>query len=451
MKKWIFTLSVTLTSLMSQPIWAHGPVYSVLALQVSNAESLAAFKLQRQQQLDAFQLKKMQEFIAFKAKRNTELAAFRTKLLEQWGEVEVSDKTKIVNYPEPQIKTVVDFENQNIVVSVLHTENEPLQRNKILSALSKLTEINTSTDGSQPRPIDILKFYAANDTFDDIETLVDSAEVVIETPTIDDQDLAQEAAIFAQQQQLERQQIDIMADALQVEPINLELLHNAIDTQTRTASVIARNQINNAQKQSSNTLRTKRITRLTINIRPKSFTQRINEIKPLAMKYAHTWDISLPLIVAVIHTESSFNPLAVSQIPAYGLMQIVPISAGVDVNQLLYKKREPLDKDYLFVANQNIEAGTAYLHLLSNRYLAKITDPNTRLLCTIAAYNTGVGNVARAFSKGKSHRLDDNTLSLINAMAAEQAYQQLLNNLPYDETRKYLKKVTTLMREYQNI
>ena len=151
-------------------------------------------------------------------------------------------------------------------------------------------------------------------------------------------------------------------------------------------------------------------------------------------------DVPAPLIVAMIHTESSFNPLAVSHIPAYGLMQVVPTSAGIDVNEFLHSKREPLEKDYLFIADQNVEAGSAYLHLLNNRYLAKITDPQTRLYCAIAAYNTGVGNVTKAFTDGRTTRMSDSVAAEINAMAPQQAYELLLTKLPYEENPQVFKE-----------
>ena len=96
------------------------------------------------------------------------------------------------------------------------------------------------------------------------------------------------------------------------------------------------------------------------------------------------------------YTESSFNPVAVSPIPAY--TQIVPGSAGRDVTKMHFGKEQPLSPEYLFTADKNIEVGIAIPNILDKRYLVKIKDPLSRKYCTIAAYNTGAGNVAKAFT-----------------------------------------------------
>ena len=89
--------------------------------------------------------------------------------------------------------------------------------------------------------------------------------------------------------------------------------------------------------------------------------------------------------------------------------------------------------------------GSAYLHILYYKYLSKIKDPQSRLYCTIAAYNTGAGNVARAFIGTN----DKNRAALvINKMSPDEVYEKLVNDLKYNETREYLKKVTLRMDSY---
>lgn len=149
------------------------------------------------------------------------------------------------------------------------------------------------------------------------------------------------------------------------------------------------------------------------------------------------------LIYAIIETESAFNPYAMSHIPAYGLMQIVPQSAGRDAYRFLYKKDGTPSKNYLFQADNNIEMGAVYLHLLFSRYLATIQNPQSQEYCCIAAYNTGSGNVLKAFHSDRQQ-----AVSKINTLSADQVYRHLRNHLTYQEARHYLEKVTRKKQAY---
>lgn len=163
---------------------------------------------------------------------------------------------------------------------------------------------------------------------------------------------------------------------------------------------------------------------------------------------AQKWNIDPALVMAITHTESHFNPLARSHIPAFGLMQIVPASAGKDASKLMYGKARLLTSDELYNPNFNLDTGSAYLSMLHTRYLKGIKDPQSRLYCAIAAYNTGTGNVAKAFIGRASMQ---RAYGVINGLSSERVFQILQQDLPYEETRKYLVKVTKHLQTYQKL
>ena len=68
----------------------------------------------------------------------------------------------------------------------------------------------------------------------------------------------------------------------------------------------------------------------------------------------------------------------------------------------------------------------------------------------IAAYNTGAGNVAKAFNKDRTRNIRK-AAEVINTMEPNEVYQQLLESLPYDETKLYLKKVYGRIAQYEKI
>ena len=106
------------------------------------------------------------------------------------------------------------------------------------------------------------------------------------------------------------------------------------------------------------------------------------------------------LLHAVIHAESAFNPMALSNKGAQGLMQLMPDTAT------------DMGVADAFDANQNIRGGARYLAMLLKNF-----NGDARL--ATAAYNAGPG-----------------------------AVQKYRGVPPYDETQVYVERVATLRDRY---
>lgn len=183
----------------------------------------------------------------------------------------------------------------------------------------------------------------------------------------------------------------------------------------------------------------RKIVSITIDMPSDATLKKAKSFEKDVLKYSKKEKIDPALVFAIMHSESSFNPMARSHIPAYGLMQIVPKSAGLDVSKRIYGKEKIFSPKYLYDSSNNIMAGTTYLNILYYSYLANIEDELSRYYCTIAAYNTGAGNVAKTFTKNTNI---NEASKIINKMTPEEVYKKLLKDLPYDETKNYLKKVS---------
>lgn len=158
------------------------------------------------------------------------------------------------------------------------------------------------------------------------------------------------------------------------------------------------------------------------------------------------YDIPEDLIYAIIKTESNFNPYAVSWANAYGLMQIVPKTAGHDVFNIVKGKSGMPSPEYLYNPVNNIDTGTAYFHLLKTRYLKGINSPTSLQYSMISAYNGGAGGVFNTFGGGKTTALNN-----INSSQPNQVYWALTKKHRNAEARRYLEKVTNYKKEFHTM
>ena len=165
--------------------------------------------------------------------------------------------------------------------------------------------------------------------------------------------------------------------------------------------------------------------------------------RPSVEKYAAQYNVSPSLVLAVIRTESNFNPFAVSGAPAYGLMQLVPTSGGRAALKRVQGVDQTPTAEYLLDPDHNIELGTAYLSVLGHTEFQAVGNPDSRDYCVIAAYNTGSRNVTRIFASEKNAAIDN-----INGLPPPALFDKLRTGLPYDETREYVVRVTGYRKQF---
>ncbi|EJS4017063.1 membrane-bound lytic murein transglycosylase MltC [Vibrio parahaemolyticus] len=176
------------------------------------------------------------------------------------------------------------------------------------------------------------------------------------------------------------------------------------------------------------------------------FSKRSYQYADIVRRASKKYDIPEDLIYAIIKTESSFNPYAVSWANAYGLMQVVPKTAGRDVFKLVKNKSGQPSPEYLFNPENNIDTGTAYFYILKNRYLREVQHPTSLEYSMISAYNGGTGGVLNTFNRSDRKR----AMRDLNSLQPNQVYWALTKKHPNAEARRYLEKVTNFKKEFNS-
>ncbi|HTO19863.1 MAG TPA: transglycosylase SLT domain-containing protein [Pseudomonas sp.] len=384
-----------------------------LTLTGARAESeFEAFRRSQQAQRQEFAATRGAEFEAyqrelaagFAAYSNSYAAAVRERqreLAAHWRNAELSSKTRWVEYSGDQtVQRVVDFEANRITLNFRQEAGVP-DRARLLSEMRGLL----STDVADA---------ARNDP---LTTAVEQA-VSQAAPGLVERSAGENKAVLSE-------------------------LFSSPAPSDREVRQVSEQLIEQAQTTQSNGLVT-----ISVPLPEQRPASKAREFLADAREQGSRWKIEPALILAVMHTESAFNPLARSPVPAYGLMQIVPGSAGKDATELVYGQSRVVAPSYLYDSAKNIQLGAAYLHLLQTRYLKAVKDPESRLYCAIAAYNTGAGNVARSYT-GTTNI--NKAAEQINRLSPKANFEHMRTRLPYEETRNYLQRVASRLPSYRSL
>jgi membrane-bound lytic murein transglycosylase C len=248
----------------------------------------------------------------------------------------------------------------------------------------------------------------------------------------------------------------IAADPDRVEPGGAPLLKGLFATRSGkpvtpdNARKFARRMVNRHAKRSrvkGEDGRSRVVASVKIPMIPDHLRKRAQKYEHIVKEQARIRSLDPELVFSIIETESYFNPQARSPVPAFGLMQLVPVTGGKEAYRIVYGEDKQPSQELLYQPEANVTLGSAYFQRLYFTYMKGIQNDRSRLWCAIASYNTGPSNLYRTFSeKGK-----DQAIRRINSMSSEEVYRYLVNNLPYRETRNYVKKVRKKMPKYKRL
>ncbi len=365
---------------------------------------------------------------------------YRKEIKEKWGVAELSSKTEYIHYNEEnKTKVLTDFENDTIEVSILEADNlsdnevDKIIRKAVIDSLGKQPEViassqvdfdtvdNKKINGPLPAPT-VLNHLGIAST-EGLDSLLNKVEVVPEKQQ-------EEIVVKRTKNRLEKQIASLE---------NFTSNDEAAPEQVQASKVliVSMKKEKEAVTNDAHELTKKNIKTYKINLKRDRYKKAEQYLK-FVEKNAFKWQLSEQFILAIMETESHFNPMAKSYVPAYGLMQIVPSTAGADVKTKILGEKGKPTPNLLFNGSDNIKYGSAYIHILMTRYLKEIENPTSRLYCAIASYNTGIGNVARAFNKGKKGRLK--AMKIINTLSPDEVYN-IIKKRTHTETQRYLDKV----------
>lgn len=395
----------------------------------SQQTSYEDFKRERLSQQRSFTTKHYSAFKAYKKKHRDDLQAFKKNIAKKWGYSDVNDRHAVVIYSESlNEKVIIDFANNEVSVSntldgdadkalqllnnVLSQDINDIKNTQILAISSKPTK---AVKNSVAESFGIEQKNVPDLLVNIQDKVVDESKVVENTVNSITQQVEELKTRLVKLPKSEQKEEKAFIQQLVVEKEKTNKHLQAIATGAKKANHVKR------LKVSSSRLK-----------RAKKYQEFVN-------LNAARYKLPSSLVYAIIETESSFNPLAQSPIPAFGLMQVVPTSAGVDVNQYLIKKKQPPSTNVLFEAETNVLFGSTYYNILYNRYFRSVKDPLSRMYCSVAAYNTGPGNVAKLFTKNGSMSLSSAAKS-INKLSPDDILNTIKSNA-HPETQNYITKI----------
>jgi membrane-bound lytic murein transglycosylase C len=375
-------------------LWAQDTTETISA----SKENYPAYLSEQKAELAQFQSLSQSEFDAWRNNNENQFNAFKKKIARQWGNYRGSSNKTWVEYADnARSRSVVDFKNGIVTVEVLEPK----------------TEVRVA----------VVK-----------KSLRDAVERVITSPGDLLDGLSQKSGTESPSAVLTNQVSD--SSGIPVSQRNVASFANHI---------VEAHPLKKADMADSGVVSYS----LSFPLVPDHLVRRMTPFIPVVRKYCLVYDLDAAQVLAIIHTESYFNPVAYSTSHAVGLMQLVPEKGARDALKFISNSTEVNipTLESLFDPEINIHLGCAYLYLLKTRDFGEVTNKDCGMYCSIASYNGGPACIANAFTGGNFLPPAIRAINSLNNPS--RVYQFLIGNLPALETRRYLEEVVQRTRLYE--
>jgi len=174
---------------------------------------------------------------------------------------------------------------------------------------------------------------------------------------------------------------------------------------------------------------------------------QISDYDKFIKRYSKNIDWDWRLLASLIYQESRFDPEIKSWAGAYGLMQLMPVTA----------KRFGAAADS--PPEVNIKAGTKFIKWIDNNLKDSVPDQQERIKFILAAYNAGLGHIYDARRLARANGRDPNVWEgnvdffIINKSNPEYYDRELIKYgyLRGQETYNYVKEVFDRYEMYHEL
>jgi len=178
------------------------------------------------------------------------------------------------------------------------------------------------------------------------------------------------------------------------------------------------------------------------SVKKGSISPYDKEIKKYSREIGWDWR----LIASLIYEESKFQHDLVSYAGAYGIMQLMPVTAetfGVGAESS---------------AEEHIKAGVRFIQRMDNNFLNDVPDKTERQKFVIASYNLGEGHIRDAMALAEKYRKsphiwDNNVEYFLIAKSQSKYFQDEVVKYGYCKgqiTSKFVKTIYERYEHYKN-